>query len=268
MKNKSIITCVIITIIGLLLTTITGPVIADQALTLEVTNRSGNIFNFTYEQLLTMPETTIDSELYCDGSLATSGNWSGILLSYLLAQTQIAPEVSSIEFMASDGYKVIIPIDLAMQPTTIIAYEKNSQPLAEGLRLILPGANGAAWIAMITTINMATTGADYPQAVNVGTGKIGGLSSAQKGATYESSTQQQGIGQTQPTPLENSTSIQTKIPENTPYLNEASPTPKLLNKEGLNLEGVLLTLIVFVLMTMLSAAGYLTYKRKRNFKGD
>jgi len=210
-----------------------------------------------------MPETTIDSELYCDGNLATSGNWSGILLSYLLAQTQLAPEVSSIEFMASDGYKVAIPIDLAMQPTTIIAYEKDSQPLAEGLRLILPGANGGAWIAMITTITMSSTGADYPQAEKVGIGKIGGLSSAQKGSTYESSTQQQGIGQTQPTPPENSTSIQTKIPENTPDLNEASPTPKLLNKEGLHLEGMLLTLIVFVLMAMLSAAGYLTYKRKR-----
>ena len=264
MKNNPILTCVIITIIGLLLTAVTGPVIADQAPTLEVTNRSGNIFDFTYEQLLTIPKTTIDSALYCDGSLATSGNWSGILLSYLLIQTQLTPEVNSIEFMASDGYKVIIPIELAMQPATIIAYEKDGQPLAEVLRLILPGANGAAWIALITTITMSTSGADYPQAVTVGTGIISGLSSTQVGATYESPTQQQRTAQPRPTPLENSSSIQTTIPENVPDLNETSPNPQLLNKEGLNLEGVILIVIVFVFMIILSAAGYLTYKRKRN----
>ena len=130
-----------------------------------------------------MPTTTVYAELYCDGSLATYGNWTGILLSDLLNKAQLTPEVSSIQFTASDGYKVTIPIELAMQPQTIIAYQKDGRPLIEGLRLILEGSNGAAWISLITTITMSSSGADYPPGVNVGTGKINDLASAQSNPT-------------------------------------------------------------------------------------
>ena len=63
-----------------------------------------------------MPKTTTYAELYCYGDLLTSGYWGGVMLSDLINQTQISSEIASIEFFASDGYRVNIPIDLAMQP--------------------------------------------------------------------------------------------------------------------------------------------------------
>lgn len=104
--------------------------------------------------------------------------WTGIKLSDLLLKAHLTPEVSSIQFTTSDGYKVTMPIELAMQPQTIIAYQKDSRSLIEGLRLILVGANGSTWISLITTITMSSLGADYPPGVNVGAGKISDLVSA------------------------------------------------------------------------------------------
>ena len=80
--------CVIAIIIGLLLTSITGSVIATFPSNLEITNLSGTSISLSYEDLLAMPATTVYAELYCDGSLATYGNWTGLLLSDLLNQAK------------------------------------------------------------------------------------------------------------------------------------------------------------------------------------
>lgn len=87
MKIKHITTCVIAIIMGLLLTTITGSVIAESTSTLEITNLSGITISLSQEDLQALPTTTVYAELYCDGSLATYGNWTGILLSDLLIKT-------------------------------------------------------------------------------------------------------------------------------------------------------------------------------------
>lgn len=248
-------------VLGLILTSNTGPVIANSNSNLQIADSSGTIYDLTYEQLLAMPKTTIDSALYCDGSLATSGNWSGVLLSYLLTQTQLTPVVSSIQFAASDGYTVNIPIDLAMQPQTILAYEKDGQPLAEGLRLILPGANGASWIALITSITMSTSGANYPEAVTVGIGKIADLSASLNRTTAGSPTQQPTT-QPKPTPIVNSSSNQPISPENVTTSNQPTPETQLSSNQTLNFYAELLTIIATVIILALSATVYLTYKRK------
>lgn len=260
--EKSLTTKCIISAILILLTTTTGPVIADGPSNLEITNLSGTNFNFTPEQLLSMPKTTAYVDLYCEGSLATSGNWSGILLSYLLTQAQISPEVSSIQFIASDGYKVVIPIDLALQPQIMIAYEKDDKPLAEGFRLIVPGANGAAWIAMITSITMSTTEVNYPQAVTVGEGKIASLASLLNSKAPNSTSKQQETTPPQPTTPQNSTNNQVTHPTNTTSPNQQTPVSQTSNNNLINMKTAVLA-IAFGSITALSAAGYLTYKRKK-----
>jgi len=264
MKNKLQLTCVIAVILGLLLTTATGPVLADTGSNLEITNKSGTIFDFTYEEVLAMPKTTVNADLYCDGSLATYGNWTGVLLSYLLTQAQLTPEVGSVDFIASDGYKVSIPIDLAMEPQIIIAYEQNGKPLSEGLRLIVPGANGATWIAKITSITMNTSGAAYPEAIGVGGGKINDLASAQSNKTQQSTTQSHVATQPKSTTLDNSSSIETPLPGNVIDPSQLAPTPQLSNDKEASSYTVVLTVIASVSIIVLSAAGYLTYRRKQN----
>ncbi len=108
-KIKRNTTFVIAIILGLLLTAITGSAIAESASNLEITNLSGTSINLSQEDLQAMPTTTVYAELYCDGSLATSGNWTGILLSDLLFKAQATPEVSSIQFTPQTATKYPYP---------------------------------------------------------------------------------------------------------------------------------------------------------------
>lgn len=261
MKIKLNTTCVIAIILGLLLTATINSAIAQSISNLEITNLNGTSLNLSQEDLQALPTTTVYAELYCDGSLATAGNWTGILLSDLLFKTQATPEVSSIHFVASDGYKVSIPIELAMQPQTIIAYQQNGQPLPEGLRLILAGYNGAAWISLITTITMSSSGADYPLGVSVGTGKINDLSSAQPSSTPKAISSQPTL-----TPMDNS-SGQVSSPTNVTISNQPISKPEISNNVGINYDTLIYSAGAIVLLITLSALA-LTYKRKRTFQNE
>jgi hypothetical protein len=210
-------------LLGLMLAVPILSVSANTGTGLQVINLSGAGFDFTYDQLLAMPQTSTVATLYCYGSTVTSGDWTGVSLSYLLTQAQMTPEVGSVEFTATDGYHVSIPIDLALQPEIIIAYEKDSRPLSEGLRLVLPGANGAAWISMINSITMSTTGADYPAPVGV-EGVNPPVETLPSGNTAQQPTYNQQPTQPTPTAPQNPTTAQaTTSPTNTSKTNEATP---------------------------------------------
>jgi len=264
MKKKYIAFTVIATTFGLLLFTPVGSAQSDNEPTLEIINLSGTSYTFTYSQLHAMPKTTVNADLYCDGALAFYGNWSGVHLSYLLTQTQASPEIGSIHFVASDGYRVAIPIDLAIQPQIIIAFEKDGQPLAEGLRLIIPDANGASWIAKITSITMSTSGADYPHAISVGNPKS--VTPTQMPANETSPPKQQASMQPQPSTLENSSSIQEITPPNVTQPSQPATTPQLSN-ESFNLQTISAYLIGIVcaisLITITTAHIALSRKRKQ-----
>jgi DMSO/TMAO reductase YedYZ molybdopterin-dependent catalytic subunit len=257
MKKTLATTCMIIAILGLLLISPEKPVLAEDTPYLEITNLTGASFNFSYAQLLEMPKTVEFACLYCYGALLTYGNWGGVNLSNLLTQAQLSPEVFSIQFLSSDGYKVAIPIDLAMQSQIIIAYERDEQPLPEGLRLIVPGANGAVWIAQITSISMSTLAADYPEPDNLvdTRGKMPTPSSTPQ----EAPSQQQES--TQPTVPENSSSIQETTP-NVTDLSQPTLKPQPLN-DRLNLQTLPLYLIVFASTFLLTSTAYALYRNKR-----
>jgi DMSO/TMAO reductase YedYZ molybdopterin-dependent catalytic subunit len=259
MKIKLNRTCVIAIILALLLTTITGSALAESTSNLEIINLSGANINLSQEDLQAMPKTTVNAELYCDGSLATSGNWTGILLSELLFKAQQTPESASIQFIASDGYKVSIPIELAMQPQTIIAYQQNGRPLTEGLRLILPGYNGAAWISLITTITMSSSGADYPLGVNVGGGKINELANAQSSPTPKT------LSPTQPSTPTNSSNAQVSSPINITSSNPPVSKPILSNNVGISSDALVYCAVAIVLLMVVFLTA-LTYKRKRKLQ--
>jgi hypothetical protein len=187
-----------------------------------------------------------------------------VLLSYLLTQTQASPEIGSIHFVASDGYRVAIPIDLAIQPQIIIAYEKDGQPLAEGLRLIIPDANGASWIAKITSITMSTSGADYPHAISDGNPKS--VNPTQMPANQTSPPKQQPSMQPQLSTPEKSSSIQEMTPANVTQPSQPVTTPQLSN-ESVNLQTISVYLIgivcVISLITITTAHIALSRKRKQ-----
>ena len=205
-----------------------------------------------------MPKTTVNADLYCDGALVTSGDWTGVSLNYLLNETQATADISSIQFTASDGYKVNIPYDIALLPETIIAYEKDGEPLIEALRLILPGSNGAAWIAMIATITMNIAGVNYNEGVSIGGSKI-----IQMMPTPTPQTPSQSPTTTEPqipTPT-NSSNSQVTHPANVTAQDQPTSPSQVSKNTETPLEESVLTVVV-VLIVILAIAGYMAYRRK------
>ena len=192
--------------------------------TIEITNLSRDTYTFTYQQLAEMPQTTLYAELYCYGNLVESGDWSGVQLNYLLTQTNVTSDVKSILFTASDAYTVIIPMQLAVAPETIIAYQKNGEQLT-GLRLVLPGVNGASWINQIVTISMGSNEVDAPAAAS-GPGARGNLIENIIGNSQPPPAPTIAPNQTQPTPkpTPDNFTINQVIPQDTSETNQTAPT--------------------------------------------
>jgi DMSO/TMAO reductase YedYZ molybdopterin-dependent catalytic subunit len=261
MKLKFILTG---TIVAILLIAFTPTIAADS--TIEVTNQSGDTYSFTYQQLEEMPQTMLYAELYCYGSLVASGDWSGVQLSYLLNQSNLSSEVKSIQFTASDSYIVTIPIQLAMAPQTIIAYQKDGDPIP-GLRLVLPGVNGASWIAQIVSIAMGDKEVDPPAAASGSGGRsdiVSNLIQDESGLPTPAITPKptQSIPQSVP---DNATTKQNVSPSNTPRPNQTLQ-PQTENNQSINLDTGTILLIAAIFATGSVIATTLAYKSKTKLK--
>ena len=262
MKAEFILTSAIIAI---LLTTIIPATFATTS-TLEVTNLDGDTYNFTHQQLTEMPQTTMYAEIYCYGSLVGCGDWSGVQLSYLLSQTNTNSEVKSLQLTASDSYTVQIPLQLALAPETIIAYQKDGVQLT-GLRLVLPGFNGAAWIDNIISITMSTSEVDLPPAAS-GAGARGNLVTNIVGNEQAPPTPTSIPEKTQPTsdpaPI-NSTQNPVVPPVN---ITRGEPTPKqqTTDDQSMLLDRGKIAVIVAVFAISLGIAATVAYKSKSKLR--
>jgi hypothetical protein len=168
MKNKIAPICLLIFTIAVLLILPQTTSAANPGWDIQVTTDQNTTINLTYAQLLSLPQTTVYAELYCYGNLVTSGNWTGVKLSDLLNYVGLSTSDGSIDFVAQDGYKVSIPMEIATQPDVIIAYQKNGAPLAETYRLILPQYNGNLWISLITALGPGSGTAPLSQSPSGG----------------------------------------------------------------------------------------------------
>jgi hypothetical protein len=264
MKKKLLQTCLFLTLFGLLLITPIGRVSANTEWNLQISNIANTTVNYSYDQLLAMPETTVSAAEYCYGSLVTSGNWSGVSLSYLLQQAGLDPAVASVAFLAQDGYAVSIPSQEAMQSDVIIAYQLNDSPLPETLRLIVPEYNGNMWIALITSITMSTIPVTISQPTYFAPGPLAGILSSNN-STAQSSTQQQEPVQTQPTTTpKNETSTEPVAPP----ANATQPEQKASNPPETSLGGLGFPVAVAYAIALgatvaLVAVGYFIHKDRR-----
>jgi DMSO/TMAO reductase YedYZ molybdopterin-dependent catalytic subunit len=245
MKLKFLLLCTFLTILLINITPATA--VTD---TLEITDPSNVTHSFTYQQLAEMPTTTIYAELYCYGSLVTSGDWSGVQLNHLLTITNANSEVKSIQLTASDSYTVTIPVELAVAPETIIAYQKDGEPVA-GLRLVLPGVNGASWIAQIVSITMSPAEVDSPPTAS-GPGGRGNLANIIENSKIPPTITPEQQPTPQPVP-ESPTPHPTVPPENITI--GPIPTKQTADYQPITLDGVTKGATAFVFATGLAIAG-------------
>jgi DMSO/TMAO reductase YedYZ molybdopterin-dependent catalytic subunit len=211
-----------------------------------------------------MPKTTVTSDLFCNGALKTTGDWGGVSLSYLLTQAQISPDVLSLDFDATDNYCVSIPVSLAMQPQIIIAYDKNNEPLIEGLRLILPGINGPLWIASISSIGMNTVQVADQPFTSTATGTVGIIPPMpySRDAPQESTNQQPAIQPTPANPQNQPSPTSTTPPADTSVLHQANSAVQ----PSSSLTGLFTIALptAVALFFALLATVYITVRRRRS----
>ncbi len=141
----------------ILLTVPTGASDSTIQWNIQVSDLSGTLVTVSYDQLMAMPQTTVNAELRCFGDLIAEGDWVGVTLIDLLNTLGInSLSVQSIEFTASDSYEVSIPIDFALRTDVIIAYKINDILLPEVVRLVIPFSNGESWISGIVTMSLSS----------------------------------------------------------------------------------------------------------------
>jgi DMSO/TMAO reductase YedYZ molybdopterin-dependent catalytic subunit len=116
-----------------------------------------NSLNITMNEIHAMPKTVVNEKLVCvdfPGAPIANGNWTGVQLAYLLQQAKVNQTAIKVAFYADDGYTTDLTIQDALNESIIIAYELNGKPLAEGLRLVVPGRWGYKWISHLATIEL------------------------------------------------------------------------------------------------------------------
>jgi len=94
------------------------------------------------------------------GDLISTAHWRGVTLRSILEKAEIKGEAKYVVFRCFDGYSVGIPLQVALDERTILAYDMNNQPLTPDhgypLRLVTPkyyGMMNPKWITEIEVVD-------------------------------------------------------------------------------------------------------------------
>lgn len=120
---------------------------------------------YSYEDLIGMAAVEQETTLMCisnglDAGLMSNAVWKGVPMHDILDQVTPLPEAARIRMYGVDNYTDTIPIEKAMQSTTLLAHEMNGVPLPNRhgfpFRAIVPGYFGEKHVKWITRIEVVT----------------------------------------------------------------------------------------------------------------
>ena len=116
--------------------------------------------NLSLKEIQQMPFTSMIIRHVCVEGWAAIVQWGGVRLRDLISLAQPKPSVGYVYFKSADGYYESWDIASALHPQTLMAYQKNSQPLSidngAPLRLASPiklGYKQSKWVTRITLLN-------------------------------------------------------------------------------------------------------------------
>jgi DMSO/TMAO reductase YedYZ molybdopterin-dependent catalytic subunit len=143
------------------------PDIARDSWRLDIVGQVENPRVYSFADIAAMPAVEQETTLLCisygvGSGLCSNAIWKGVPLPTLLAQAKSKPNVTTVLFRAADGYYETFRFAKAMEPTTLVAYEMNGEPLPRRhgypLRLIVPGLYGEKnpkWLTRIELLDEA-----------------------------------------------------------------------------------------------------------------
>jgi DMSO/TMAO reductase YedYZ molybdopterin-dependent catalytic subunit len=132
---------------------------------LEMTGAVEQPRTYSFGELTAMPAIEQLTTLCCisypvGGGLMSNALWKGVPLPRVLEASRPKSNVKAILFHAADGYYETFPFSKATEPTTLLAYEMNGEPLPRihgfPLRLIVPGLYGEKNPKWLTKIELLT----------------------------------------------------------------------------------------------------------------
>jgi DMSO/TMAO reductase YedYZ molybdopterin-dependent catalytic subunit len=135
---------------------------------LEICGLVQNPATWRFQDLTGFKPTTQETTLMCisnglDAGLISNAVWKGLPLRDLLDQAGVLSGTARVRLQAVDNYIDTIPLEKAMEPTTLLAYEMNGAPLPDRhgypLRAIVPGYFGEKNVKWLTRIEVTDANA-------------------------------------------------------------------------------------------------------------
>jgi len=135
---------------------------------LEVNGLVQNQATWRFQDLLGFPAREQQTTLMCisnglDAGLISNAIWKGVPLRDLLERAAPLSHAARVRFHGVDNYSDTIPLEKAMEPTTLLAYDMNGVRLPHRhgfpLRAIVPGYFGEKNVKWLTRIELADSNA-------------------------------------------------------------------------------------------------------------
>jgi DMSO/TMAO reductase YedYZ molybdopterin-dependent catalytic subunit len=135
---------------------------------LEVNGLVRNPATWRFQDLTGFSAVEQQTTLMCisnglDAGLISNAVWKGLPLRDLLDQAGAISNAARVRLYGVDNYTDTIPMEKAMAPATLLAYEMNGQPLPDRhgypLRVIVPGYFGEKHVKWITRIEVTDANA-------------------------------------------------------------------------------------------------------------
>jgi DMSO/TMAO reductase YedYZ molybdopterin-dependent catalytic subunit len=127
---------------------------------LQVDGLVKNPQNFTYDEILKMPQTSKVIDLNCVEGWSFTGKWTGVKMSDLFKKTGIIDSASTVTFYSSDGYSTSLDLNYLLQNNIILAYKLNDVNLPPDrgfpLQLAAESKYGYKWAKWITRIEVSS----------------------------------------------------------------------------------------------------------------
>lgn len=136
----------------------TAPDIDFSSYRLSLTGLVEKPISLTYDQLRCFPKVTSNPDLSCRGYFVDVANWSGVLISDILSLVQPLQEAKTVTLISADGYEAEIPLGVAMDQESFLAYEWEGEtlPILHGfpLRAVIPSREGLYWVKWLVELRV------------------------------------------------------------------------------------------------------------------
>ena len=148
---------------------VVDPRVNEDLWHLEVTGLVQNRATWRLSDLMGFSAVEQETTLMCisnglDAGLISNAVWKGLPLRDLLDQANPLAKAARVRFHGVDNYTDTIPLEKAMDPTTLLAYQMNGQDLPDRhgypLRVIVPGYFGEKHVKWLTRVELATSDAE------------------------------------------------------------------------------------------------------------